>query len=200
MPRFIFLLALLVPGALLAQPTAPDRRRLDTLRADSAPTGRAAATLPLSVNTSSREEVRQFYFGIYHASEGVPMNWTGSYTTGAAGDTASAYKEATLLRINFFRALAGVPAAVALNPTFNGKAQQAALMMSANNTLQHTGIPTSWTFYTAQGAEAAASSNLALGLAGPDAITGYIEDSGANNATVGHRRWLLYPQTREMGT
>ena len=105
-----------------------------------------------------------------------------------------------MLRINFFRALAGVPAAIVFNSTFSAKAQQAALMMSANNTLQHTGIPLSWTFYTAAGAEAAASSNLALGNFGPDAITAYMADEGSNNSAVGHRRWIIFPQTREMGT
>src|SRR5438034_1286336 len=35
---------------------------------------------------------------------------------------------------------------------------------------------------------------------GADAITAYIWDFGANNDIVGHRRWLLYPQTKVMGT
>jgi hypothetical protein len=35
---------------------------------------------------------------------------------------------------------------------------------------------------------------------GPDAMTAYILDNGANNYEVGHRRWLLYPQTQIMGT
>ena len=153
----------------------------------------------LSVNPASREEVRQFYRAIYHASEGVPMNWTGSYATGSAGDTSAAFKEATRLRINFFRALAGVPAGVTFNATYSAKAQQAALMMSANNALDHF-PPASWTFYTAEGAEAAANSNLYLGDAGPAAISGYVADAGGNNAAVGHRRWLFYPQTLQMGT
>ena len=52
--------------------------------------------------------------------------------------------------------------------------------------------------YTEEGAEAAASSNVALGTAGIESIEAYIMDAG-NNYRVGHRRWLLYPQTREMG-
>ncbi|MCX6951166.1 MAG: hypothetical protein NTV51_03130, partial [Verrucomicrobia bacterium] len=54
----------------------------------------------------------------------------------------------------------------------------------------------------------AANSNLALGNAGPAAITTLMQDSDGSgslaavgaNARVGHRRWLLFPQTREMGT
>src|SRR5205809_968253 len=38
---------------------------------------------------------------------------------------------------------------------------------------------------------AAGKSNIALGNAGPDAITAYIEDFGGNNAAAGHRRWIL---------
>lgn len=157
----------------------------------------------LSVNTASREEVRQFFRAVYSASENVPMRWTGSYAapTGptAFGDTSPAFKEATRLRINFYRALVGIPADITFNPDYNAKAQQAALMISANNTLDHF-PPATWSFYTAAGAEAAANSNLALGSAGAAAIDSYIADAGSNNAAVGHRRWLFYPQTLRMGT
>ena len=153
----------------------------------------------LSVNTASREEVRQFYRAVYSASEGIPMEWTGSYATGNPGDTSSLFKEAVRLRINFFRALVGVPADIGFLTSYNAAAQQAALMMSANNALSHS-PPPSWIFYTAAGANAAQNSNLAIGDAGPDAITGYMADFGANNAAVGHRRWLIFPQTLNMGT
>ncbi|HWL16919.1 MAG TPA: CAP domain-containing protein [Opitutus sp.] len=194
--RLIFPL-LLGTSAIFAQPTAPTARRVSELRAQTQL--RASALPALSVNPASREEARQFYRALYGASDDVPMGWTGSFSTGAAGETSSAFKDAVLLRINFFRALAGVPAAVTLNSTFSAKAQQAALMMSANRALSHN-PPSSWTFYTPAGAEAAGNSNLSIGLAGPDAITGYIADPGAGNQMAGHRRWLLYPQTREMGT
>ena len=195
------MLLLLAAARLAAQPAPPSPERIIELRAMSALIPRAAAVgTPLTVNVASREEVRQFYRAVYAASDGVAMNWTGSYATGTAGDTSTAFKDATLLRINFFRALAGVPASVVFNSTFNTKDQQAALMMSANNTLQHDGIPATWTFYTAAGAEAAKNSNLAIGNNGPDAVSAYIRDDGDNNAAAGHRRWLIYPQTREMGT
>jgi hypothetical protein len=158
-----------------------------------------AQPVALSVNTNSREEVRQFFRAVYTASENVPMGWTGNYATGNAGDTSPAFKESVRLRINFYRALAGVPADIAFNPTYSSKSQQSALLMSVNNDLSHTPPPT-WTLYSAVGAEGALNSNLALGQAGADAINGYIRDHGANNAPVGHRRWLLYPQTLTMGT
>lgn len=199
-PHACAALLLFLPAWLAAQPVAPSPNAVASLRSLASEPPRAADSTPLTVNTASREEVRQFFRAIYSASEHVSMGWTGDYSTGNAGDTSAAYKEATRLRINFYRALVGVPAAITLNTTFSSKDQQAALMMSGNNTLQHTGIPTSWTYYTSGGAEAAANSNLALGSAGPDAITGYMADAGSNNAAAGHRRWLQYPQTREMGT
>jgi hypothetical protein len=201
MRRFPFLLVAvpLLVAALFAQPARPSARQIERLRSSSEVTRRSAASAELRVNLASREEVRQFYRAVYGASDGVPMGWTGDYATGAAGDTSFVFKEAVRLRINFFRALVGVPATVTLNSGYSAKDQQAALMMSANTALSHF-PPSSWIFYTAEGAEAAGNSNLAIGSAGPEAITGYMLDSGSNNAAVGHRRWLIYPQTREMGT
>lgn len=152
----------------------------------------------LAVDTSNREAVRLFYNRLY-LEPAVPMDWTGSHATGTAGATSAAFQASTLQRLNWFRAMAGLSAAVSFSPAYNAKAQEAALMMSANGQLSHT-PPDSWKFYTAAGAEAAGSSNLALGSIGPDAITAYISDYGDNNTAVGHRRWLFYPQTRTFGT
>lgn len=191
----------------LAQPVMPKPGAEPQSAARAQAPGDAAATsIPasLAVDTANREEVRLFFQAIHSASEGAPMGWTGNYTSSdpvaAAGTTSAAFKEAVNLRVNFYRALAGVPGTVTFDATFSARAQQAALMMSANNTLQHTGIPTSWQYYTTSGAEAAANSNLALGMSGPAAIDGYIADPGTDNFPVGHRRWVLYPQTRQMGT
>lgn len=127
------------------------------------------------------------------------MNSSAVVTNCFAGTNSPAYLDAVIRRINWYRAMAGIPAVVTLNATFNQKDQQAALIMAANNSLSHTPSP-SWSCYTADGADAAGNSNLALGNAGPDAVDAFIWDSGANNAVVGHRRWLLYPQTQVMGT
>ena len=202
MPRPLswFALLPLLVASLLAQPRPPTPDEVAALRSLSQlDSHRAAAATPLTVNPQSREEVRQFYRAIYAASENVPMGWTGNYTSGAAGDTSEAFKESVRLRVNFFRALVGLPATVTFNSTFSAKDQQAALMLSVNNTLSHT-PPPSWTFYTDAGAEAASRSNIAIGYSGADAVTGYIADNGASNTAAGHRRWIFYPQTREMGT
>ena len=72
-------------------------------------------------------------------------------------------------------------------------------MMSANNQLSHSPSPT-WQCYTPEGAAAAGKSDLFLGVYGWDAISGYVRDPGDFNGAVGHRRWILYPQTQTMGT
>ncbi len=152
-----------------------------------------------SVNADSREAVRSFYNAVYATSDGVPMNSTANVTTCTPGTNATAFKEAVFRRINWFRAMAGIPAAVTFDASNNVKCQEMAGMMSRNNLIGHKPTP-AWTCFTANGAVAATNSNLALGNSGADSITGYVQDFGANNAAVGHRRWLLYPQTQIMGT
>ncbi|WP_395687526.1 CAP domain-containing protein [Caenimonas koreensis] len=151
-----------------------------------------------SVNPQNREQVRLFYKTVFASSEGFDSGWTGNVAGCVAGETSSEYKAAVLRRVNWFRAMAGVPATVQFDPTLSAKAQQAALFMSANNTLTHT--PTSGLCFNATVAEAAGKSNLAFGSSGVESITNYINDSGPSNNVAGHRRWLLYPQTRLMGT
>lgn len=164
------------------------------------PTAVGTVLPPLTIDTQNREAVRSFYNGLYFQANGVAMNWTGSYKGCNAGTISSAYQDATAARVNWVRAMAGVPANIVFDAGNNAKSQQAAYMMSVNGQLSHN-PPGSWTCYTADGATAAGNSNLAIGNAGPDAISnGYLGDSGSNNAEVGHRRWLLYPQTQIMGS
>jgi hypothetical protein len=103
-----------------------------------------------------------------------------------------------LRRINYFRSMAGVPEIIGFDAVYNVKAQAAALMMSVNGDLNHTPEPV-WKCFTEAGYEGASSSNLAMG-AGVDAIQAYMSDFGGGNYFVGHRRWILYPQTQRMGT
>ncbi len=153
----------------------------------------------LVVYPQDRQASQSFFHNVYLASEGVAAEWTGNQTACDEGTTAPAFRSAVVLRINYFRAMAGVPAGVALSDEFNAKSQKAALMMSANHQLDHSPPPT-WKCYSADGADAAGSSNLGLGTYGPDEIDRYILDSGAGNYAAGHRRWILYPQTETMGT
>jgi len=196
----IFLGALIFPSTAAAQVTLGDA---PTAPADvSGLPGRGPRPLDVTgsfnVNTDSREQTREFYNAIYPTSENVPINSTAITANCVPGTNSTAFQNATLRRINWFRAMAGIPAAVTFDSGESTQDQAGALMMSANNTLQHIGIPPSWSCFTTAGTNAAANSNLALGSDGADAITDYIWDFGANNTATGHRRWILYPQTQVM--
>ena len=157
------------------------------------------AATPVSVDSQDRAAVVQLYQTVYKASQDVAMGWNGNVTDCLPGDTAQAYKDATVLRVNYFRAMAGLPGDVTLNEDLNRKSQEAALIMSAENELSHT-PPSDWPCYTADGADAASHCNLSLGSAGPEAVEDYVDDPGAANTAVGHRRWVLYPPQQQMGT
>jgi uncharacterized protein YkwD len=161
--------------------------------------GLAGAGAGYQVDVGNREEVRNFYNTVHAASGGVESGWTGAYDGCVAGTTDAGFKDAVIRRVNYYRAMAGVPAGVTWDAAYSVKAQEAALMMSAQGSLSHY-PPASWACYTEAGADGAENSNLALGSSGPASVDGYMEDYGAGNTAVGHRRWLLYPQTRVMGT
>ncbi|MEM9158819.1 MAG: Ig-like domain-containing protein [Verrucomicrobiota bacterium] len=198
---------------LEAQPRLPEGKR-GSLSRESYEVKPSASVLnadidvgSFSVDTEDRAEVRAFYKAIYFASEGVDIEWTGDYAevgdlTAAAGDTSDAFKAATLLRINFFRAMVGIPANVTFDEDLNAQAQQGALVMSGNDQLSHfpdfNGFPNYMP--NAVGDQAAQDSNLAIGTYGPDSIDGYMQDKGTGNAAVGHRRWLIHPPSVIMGT
>ena len=102
-----------------------------------APSGRQAqaADSGYSIDAGNREAVRLFYQTVYASSEGIASGWSGNLAGCDAGDTSAAHKAAVLRRINWFRAMAGVPAGVLLDAAFNQKAQQAAMLMAANQEL-----------------------------------------------------------------
>jgi uncharacterized protein YkwD len=152
------------------------------------------------IDTTRRAEVVARWNDTYF--DNTPFSWSGSVGGCVAGDTTDAFKGAVLRRLNYFRAMAGLPGDLTLDPALSAKAQQAALMMDANDNLSHS-PPTSWPCYSAAGAEAAAKSLLAYSNAPARSVgllDGYMRDRGANNAAVGHRRWLLYPALASIGT
>ena len=127
------------------------------------------------------------------------MNWTGSVTDCRPGETSPSFKADVLARVQWFRAMAGVSPAVTLNESSNRYAQASALVMSAADDLSHE--PDSyWPCYSEEAFTGASHSNLFLGSFGVDAIDGYIEDSGEDNLSVGHRRWILDPTLISIGT
>ena len=150
-------------------------------------------------DVQDRQFMRDFYNSIYLASEGTPIGWNGNTGTCSPGTTSEVFKQAVNLRINYYRAVAGVPDTITFNATNSAKSQDAAMMMSAGDDLSHFPA-TNWPCYTNDGSDAAASSNLSLGNNGWDAVRGQMRDNGANNTAAGHRRWLIHPPTQVMGT
>ncbi|MGB0383464.1 MAG: CAP domain-containing protein [Ardenticatenaceae bacterium] len=202
----IFFFALLVTSLpILAQSVADEVELGEPLRfserveVESVGPTTADRAGGLTVNPMNRQASLDFYNNYYLQSEDVAIGWTGDQASCNAGTTSQAFRDAVALRINYYRAMAGGPAGVTLNETYNSKAQQAALMMSANGSLDHT-PPTDWSCYTKEGAEAAGSSNLSLGNSGAAAVRSQMRDGGANNYFAGHRRWILYPRTEQMGS
>ncbi|KPL81734.1 CAP domain-containing protein [Herpetosiphon geysericola] len=150
------------------------------------------------LDINNRQSVVNFYQNYYLTSMAVDLGWTGNASTCTPGTTSQAFRDTVLARINYYRRMAGM-GTVSFDPALNAKAQQAALMMSRNRTLNHY-PPSTWLCYSAEGSEAAGKSNLAAGITanGTGAIALYMADD--NTPSVGHRRWLLYPPTLKMGT
>lgn len=199
-----------VLDAPLVLPAARSRPELGTAQASARTTAQNsdnAVYIPwarqerggLVVNPQSRQQALDFYLQHYLPSNGLPTSWTGSQAACDPGATGPSFQLVVLQRINYFRAMAGIPADIVFSEEANRVAQAAALLMSVNRQLSHS-PPATWQCYSDDGAVGAGSSNLYLGVFGPDAISGYIRDPGAGNDFVGHRRWVLYPQTQIMGT
>ncbi len=149
------------------------------------------------LDTADRAAVARAYAATFGARVPV-LSWTGHHDGCDAGTSDSSFRSATMDRVNYYRAMAGVPATVTEDSELSAKAQEAAIMMSAEGRLSHEPGP-AFACYNTTGAEAAANSNLYLGRNGPTAIDGYIEDPGDDNADVGHRNTILHPPTRRMG-
>ncbi|MGA3268244.1 MAG: CAP domain-containing protein [Verrucomicrobiota bacterium] len=150
-----------------------------------------------AVDTDSREQVREFYNALYPISENVAQYSTADVSSCTPGHNTNSFQQAELLRINWYRAMAGMPAAIYLDPIDNWGSQQMAVIMSANNALNHD-PPSTYTCYNTFAA-GYAGGDQSLGADGADAITDFIWDFGAKNNEVGHRRWILYPEEIVMG-
>ncbi len=151
----------------------------------------------LVVDTDAREEVRSFYNGIFPTSENIPQDSTADASSCTPGHNSDAFQNAELLRINWYRAMAGLPASIYLDPIDVWVSQQMAVIMSANNALNHN-PPSDYLCYNSFAASYAGG-DQSLGADGADATTDFIWDFGANNSEVGHRRWILYPEEIVMG-
>jgi len=181
------------------------------------------------VDTTDRHAVTAFWHRVYMASEGYweRVGWTGTYdstATGAEGEVSEPFVADVERRVNFYRALCGVPASVdfqgsptvLLEPTDvfqppgsttkRQAVQRAALMVSLSSSagaLSHN-PPTSLPAWSAGAWNANNKGTIAKGFFGPGAVDAYFRESVAGvsnwNFEVGHRRWLLAVEATEMAT
>jgi hypothetical protein len=159
--------------------------------------GAKAVSMVPAIDTTSRAAVVAAYNAYYNIAMPA-VGFTGSSVTCAPGSISLAFQEWTVTRINFLRAMAGVPGNTTLDSGLNGQEQAAALIMAANDTLTHYPSP-GMACYTQAGYDGAGSSNLAIGTGLTDAIPLYMSDPGSGNEVVGHRRWILHSRKSRFG-
>lgn len=151
------------------------------------------------VDLTARNTAQTLYDDYYLAStaESSDSAWSGNDATCDAGAVPKNTMNKIFTRIAYFRKAVGLNNTLAENDTKSEKAQQAALMMKSNGTLDHF-PPESWTCYTEAGSDGARNSLLTQSR-NAEAIDSYMRDAGASNGPVGHRRWLLWPRLQEIG-
>src|SRR5688572_23511298 len=102
--------------------------------------GAKAVSMVPAIDTTSRAAVVAAYNAYYNIAMPA-VGFTGSSVTCAPGSISLAFQEWTVTRINFLRAMAGVPGNTTLDSGLNSQEQAAALIMAANDTLTHTPSP-----------------------------------------------------------
>jgi uncharacterized protein YkwD len=169
----------------------------------SAPAQAATTPSPNAIDTYSRATVATAYANKWLPTTNSPINWTGDAASCQAGAQSVDSLAKGAQAVNFYRGLVGLDS-ISFTSSQNTMAQQTALLMEANGQISHT-PSASWKCYTDQGAQGAATSNLHGGAgsytikSASAAIESYMDEPGANNAPVGHRRWILNPSTVTMG-
>ena len=178
--------------------TPADEEEMTIVDPENPETDKPGSENPDTDNTE-RAAAKELYADFYLASNYVEgdVSWTGSIPECDPGTVPQATRDKILLRLAYFRKAVGLHNEISENPTKSEKAQQAALMMHANGTLNHF-PPNDWECYTEEGSEGAGNS-LLTSTRNAFAMDSYIRDNGADNFPVGHRRWLLWPRLQEIG-
>lgn len=128
------------------------------------------------------------------------LGWTGKEKLCKPGKLSRETYVKMLTRINYYRRLAGVNDNMVLDSSWNKYAQAAALIMFANNALNHN--PTAaMKCFSQDGKLGAGTSNLSIftGASIKAMISDEIEDGGESNKDCGHRRWLLHSKAYKFG-
>jgi hypothetical protein len=149
-------------------------------------------------STSKEREIAvEDYLVNYIGSELETSGWTGNISTCFAGQASQLSHEMVIKRINYFRRMVGLNDNTTLDTSQFSMCQQAALMLTANNSLNHF-PPNTWKCWTKPGYDGARLSNLSMGNS-TNAVTTLISDGvfGGGNKAAGHRRWILFSETTQ---
>ena len=151
------------------------------------------------IDLTARNNAQKLYEDYYVASETEASDsaWSGDTSSCNAGEVPQTTMDKIIMRITYFRKAVGLHNTIAENESKSQKAQQAALMMLANGSLDHF-PPEHWNCYSMAGSDGAQNSLLTQSR-NAEAVDSYIQDAGAANGPVGHRRWLLWPRLQEIG-
>lgn len=166
--------------------------------------GESASTTTTTTTTGSgvltaKELAQKDYMDMYVGSAVTGFAWNGNTAGCVPGTLSAELQNKTLLRIQYFRKMAGLSnAAISMDAALSAKCQDNALMIRANNAISHT-PPTTWKCYTADGALAAEKGNISIGTSDVKNIDAWMQDAGNNNKEVGHRRWILFSNATKFG-
>ncbi|MBI3512241.1 MAG: CAP domain-containing protein [Bacteroidetes bacterium] len=128
------------------------------------------------------------------------LHWTGNIQGCKPGRVPGEVYRKLLMRINYFRRLAGIHDDIVLDSNWNHYAQAAAFIMYANDELNHDPGP-GMKCYSDDGKIGANTSNLSttVGKGIEILINDEIQDGSTSNNDCGHRRWLLNSEAVKMG-
>ncbi len=146
-------------------------------------------------------DFKRNYFGsrinaVGKKEAGVPeYSWNGYADSCKWGKMSDEVVLRAEQRINYFRRMAGLSEMIALSKEDNEMCQMAVLMCEANKSMSHEPND-GWRCFIPAGADAL--KNAILSKDGNPAIA-VTAAMGQNHATVGNRRWLLYPNAAFMG-
>ena len=142
---------------------------------------------PAAVNGLAYSEVE--------LAQHVAPGWTGDTATCNPGSIPASTSDAALRALNAYRKLEGLEP-VALEAHGASLAQAAALIVAANNQLNHQ-PQSSAKCWTPEGLEGSMHSDLCF--SGHPSLLVYMDDGGDPNVFVGHRQSFIYPYLDTVG-
>jgi hypothetical protein len=164
-----------------------------------------ARPLGAQVNPNDRAAVVNHYNSVYlPALRNGNTGWTGSTAGCQPGTLAAQFVADTLLTINTFRSMAGLPSVTFGNPrsfaTTNPNApvadsMQGVLMLEAAGQFTHN-LPPNGPCGTQAGSDALVTSNLTRFNVGPAGVLSLMTDASLPN--VDHRRWMMHESLQQM--